>query len=46
MVEQYLKMTLTKMTLNGFTKKTQKTPKNEIEKALQLMQKYYNTKKK
>lgn len=31
--------------LNGFTKKTQKTPKNEIEKALQLMQKYYNTKK-
>jgi phage-related protein len=32
--------------LNGFTKKTQKTPKNEIEKALQLMQKYYDTKKK
>jgi phage-related protein len=32
--------------LNGFTKKTQKTPKNEIEKALQLMDKYYNTKKK
>jgi phage-related protein len=32
--------------LNGFTKKTQKTPKNEIEKALQLMQKYYYTKKK
>ncbi|MEY4572524.1 MAG: hypothetical protein RLZ10_1766 [Bacteroidota bacterium] len=31
--------------LNGFTKKTQKTPKNEIEKALQLMQKYYKTKK-
>lgn len=31
--------------LNGFTKKTQKTPKKEIEKALQLMQKYYNTKK-
>lgn len=30
--------------LNGFTKKTQKTPKNEIEKALQLMQKYYDTK--
>jgi phage-related protein len=29
--------------LNGFTKKTQKTPKNEIEKALQLMQKYYDT---
>ncbi len=32
--------------LNGFTKKTQKTPKKEIEKALQLMQKYYDTKKK
>jgi phage-related protein len=32
--------------LNGFTKKTQKTPKNEIDKALQLMQKYYDTKKK
>jgi phage-related protein len=32
--------------LNGFTKKTQKTPKNEIDKALQLMQKYYYTKKK
>jgi phage-related protein len=32
--------------LNGFTKKTQKTPKGEIEKAKQLMQKYYNTKKK
>ena len=32
--------------LNGFIKKTQKTPKNEIEKALQLMQKYYKTKKK
>jgi phage-related protein len=32
--------------LNGFTKKTQKTPKNEIEKALQLMQKYYDTKRK
>lgn len=32
--------------LNGFTKKTQKTPKNEIEKALQLMQKSYHTKKK
>lgn len=29
--------------LNGFTKKT---PKNEIEKALHLMQKYYDTKKK
>lgn len=32
--------------LNGFTKKTQKTPKNEIEKALLLMQKYYDTKSK
>lgn len=32
--------------LNGFTKKTQKTPKNEIEKALHLMKKYYDTKKK
>lgn len=32
--------------LNGFTKKTQKTPNNEIKKALLLMQKYYDTKKK
>ncbi len=32
--------------LNGFTKKTQKTPKNEIEKTQQLMQKYYNNKNK
>ncbi len=32
--------------LNGFIKKTQKTPKNEIEKALQLMQKYHDTKTK
>lgn len=32
--------------LNGFTKKTQKTPKKEIEKALQLMRKYYDTKTK
>ena len=32
--------------LNGFTKKTQKTPKNEIIKALRLMQNYYDTKKK
>ena len=32
--------------LNGFTKKTQKTPKREIEKALGLMQKYYATKNK
>lgn len=32
--------------LNGFQKKTQKTPKNEIEKALCLMTKYYNEKSK
>jgi phage-related protein len=32
--------------LNGFTKKTQKTPKNEIEKALHLMQNYYASKNK
>lgn len=32
--------------LNGFTKKTQKTPKSEIEKALQLMKKYYTGKNK
>jgi len=32
--------------LNGFQKKTQKTPKNEIEKALQLMKEYYENKKK
>ena len=31
--------------LNGFTKKTQKTPKGEIEKALRLMNDYYNEKK-
>jgi phage-related protein len=31
--------------LNGFQKKTQKTPKNEIEKALQLMKEYYEHKK-
>lgn len=31
--------------LNGFTKKTQKTPKNEIEKALQLMNDYYKEKR-
>ena len=30
--------------LNGFQKKTQKTPKNEIEKALRLMEQYYNDK--
>jgi phage-related protein len=32
--------------LNGFTKKSQKTPKKEIEKAIQLKQKYYDTKSK
>jgi phage-related protein len=32
--------------LNGFIKKTQKTPKKEIEKAIQLKQKYYDTKNK
>lgn len=30
--------------LNGFQKKTQKTPKAEITKALQLMTKYYSEK--
>jgi len=32
--------------LNGFTKKTQKTPKREIDKALKLMESYYADKKK
>ena len=32
--------------LNGFQKKTQKTPKNELEKALKLMNKYYSEKTK
>lgn len=31
--------------LNGFTKKTQKTPKREIDKALRLMQDYFNEKR-
>ena len=31
--------------LNGFTKKTQKTPKCEIEKALRLMADYFNEKR-
>jgi phage-related protein len=31
--------------LNGFTKKTQKTPKREIEKALRLMNDYFNEKR-
>ena len=30
--------------LNGFQKKTQKTPKNEINKALRLMSEYYEQK--
>ncbi len=30
--------------LNGFQKKTQKTPKKEIEKALRLMHQYYHEK--
>ncbi len=30
--------------LNGFQKKTQKTPKNEIEKAKRLMDEYYQSK--
>jgi phage-related protein len=29
--------------LNGFQKKTQKTPKNEIEKAIILMKEYYES---
>lgn len=32
--------------LNGFQKKTQKTPKNEIEKAIILMIEYHDQKKK
>lgn len=31
--------------LNGFQKKSQKTPKNEIEKAKKLMSEYYESKK-
>jgi phage-related protein len=31
---------------NGFQKKTQKTPKNEIDLALKLKDEYFNTKKK
>ena len=30
--------------LNGFQKKTQKTPKNEIDKAIHLMNEYYRDK--
>jgi phage-related protein len=32
--------------INGFQKKTQKTPKNEIEKALKIMAEYYEQKSK
>ena len=32
--------------LNGFQKKTQKTPKSEIDKAILLMQEYFNNKNK
>ncbi|MFA6944739.1 MAG: type II toxin-antitoxin system RelE/ParE family toxin [Pedobacter sp.] len=32
--------------LNGFQKKTQKTPKSEIDKALRLMTDYYTQKSK
>lgn len=32
--------------LNGFTKKTQKTPKKEIDKATRLMNEYYKEKNK
>lgn len=31
--------------LNGFQKKTQKTPKTEIDKAIELMEEYYESKK-
>ena len=32
--------------MNGFQKKTQKTPKNQIEKALKIMAEYYAQKDK
>jgi len=32
--------------LNGFTKKTQKTPRKEIDKAVRLMKEYYEEKNK
>ena len=32
------------MLFNGFQKKTQKTPKSEIDKAVRLMNEYYNEK--
>ena len=31
--------------LNGFQKKTEKTPKNEIDKAINLMDEYYESRK-
>lgn len=31
--------------LNGFQKKTEKTPKNEIDKAINLMNEYYENRK-
>jgi len=31
--------------LNGFQKKTEKTPKNEIDKAINLMSEYYESRK-
>jgi phage-related protein len=31
--------------LNGFQKKTEKTPKNEIDKAINLMNEYYESRK-
>jgi phage-related protein len=31
--------------LNGFQKKTQKTPKKEIDKAIELMKEYYESKR-
>jgi len=34
------------MLSNGFQKKTQKTPKPEIEKALKIMEEYFNEKTK
>lgn len=30
--------------MNGFQKKSQKTPKNEIERALKIMDEYYEQK--
>ncbi len=33
------------MLFNGFQKKTQKTPKKEIEKAIKLKEEYYGTKR-